>query len=546
VAQETAIYTLDSVDKLSNWAERFAIVTNAQILSNHEEVVELTYLDSFDWLFYSAGVQLRAESSSGVDGKKIILRWLSDGSSLRPPAALPLDRLPKTAADLPAGQIHDLVNKQLELRSLIPMASVRSRQIKLAIFDKESKTRCRLILEHNYARPGGGRRSIDLDCRLRLEALLGYEKVFSKTAKLLGKLEGVTRTKDDVFENAVKASGRIPGDYFSKIKTNLKCDWRVDKACRLILLDQLDQLEWNIEGIIANIDTEFLHDLRVAIRRSRALLNRVKNAFPISVYKRFSKELAWVGESTTPLRDLDVFLLGFPKYLDSLRPELRTNLMPFHDFLSAHHKTEQVILIKHLNSRRFKNFRTKWRAYLEKPLPKSPSAKLSTKPIGVVADIRIWKTYRRLIKEGFSITENSPATDIHNLRKTCKKLRYLLEFFSDLYSQKEIKETINELKNVQENLGEFQDLDVQASKINHFQDEMSEEGETRKNTFIAMDALIENMSMKKEHVRTEFDQRFLKFSSIGVEKEFRDLCGRVTPEKKKHNKKNDKTSRLTK
>ena len=181
VSQGTVIYALDSVDQLTNWAERVAIATNAKIVSNHKEPVELTFLDSFDWLFYDAGVRLRAESCSGVDGKKIILRWLSEGCSLRPPAALHLEQLPKTVTDLPVGYLHDSIDERLGFRSLIPMATIRSRQIKLVIYDKEGKTRCRMTLEHNYARPGRGRRSIDLGCRLRLEPLLGYESVFSKT-----------------------------------------------------------------------------------------------------------------------------------------------------------------------------------------------------------------------------------------------------------------------------------------------------------------------------------------------------------------------------
>ncbi len=542
VSQGTVIYALDSVDQLTDWAERVAIATNAEIVSNHKEPVELIFLDSFDWLFYGVGVRLRAESYTDVNSKKIILRWLSDGCSLRSPAALHLEQLPKTAADLPAGHMHDSINERLGLRSLIPLASVRSRQIKLAILDEERKTCCRMALEHNYARPGGGRRSIDLGYRLCLETLLGYEKVFSKTSKLLEKLEGVTRTEDDVFENAVKVTARIPGDYSSKIKTSLKRDWRVDKACRLILLDQLDQIEWNIEGTIANIDTEFLHDLRVATRRSRALLSRFKNAFPISVYKRFSKELALVGKNTTPLRDLDVFMLDFPKYLESLPSGLRLNLMSFNDFLSARHKLELGILNKNLNSRRFEKFRTKWRAYLEKPLPKKTSGGLSAEPIGKVADIRIWKTYRRLIKQGLSITDRSSATDFHELRKTCKKLRYLLEFFADLYTKKEINKIINELKSLQENLGDFQDLDVQAIRLNHFRKEMNQEGEIAKKTFVAMEALIKNMNEEKKQVRTEFAQRFSKFSSTKVEKGFRKLCGRATSGKKN---KKDKMIELT-
>jgi CHAD domain-containing protein len=535
------IYVIDCEGQLIKLAERIAMATGAEILSKHEELVELAYLDSFDWLFHQSGVKLQTETGSTTDGKKIILRWIPDRHPLSPPAAIHLDKLPETAADLPVGKMHDSINKILGLRSLIPVARIRSRQVKLVMRDHEGKTLCRLTLEHNHARPKLGRRSLDLGCRLRLEALVGYEKAFTKTAKLLKKVNGLAAAKDDLFIQALNAAGRSPGDYSSRINFNLKREWRTDKACREILLSQLDQLERNIEGTIAGTDTEFLHDLRVSVRRSRSLVDRMKVAFPKSIYDRFSKELTWLGDKTTPLRDMDVFMLDFPKYLESLRSELRVNLTPLHDFFIAHHKSEQVILAKHLHSRRLENFRVKWRKYLEQPIPKKPVAQLSTRPIGEVADRYIWKSYRHLIKKGLTITQNSPDVEIHKIRITCKKLRYLLEFFSSLYSNKEVKEIVSTLKNVQENLGEFQDMSVQAVKLSNVALEMIAEGEKRPDALMAIDNLITKMNNKKQQVRLEFDERFSRFASAKVEKKFRKLC-----KKNKSGKREIKTDKTVK
>ena len=69
------------------------------------------------------------------------------------------------------------------------------------------------------------------------------------------------------------------------------------------------------------------------------------------------------------------------------------------------------------------------------------------------------------MKEGEAIDDDSPARALHDLRITCKKLRYLLEFCQSLYPPKEIERLIKSLKTFQNVLGEFQDTELQALAI---------------------------------------------------------------------------------
>ena len=68
-------------------------------------------------------------------------------------------------------------------------------------------------------------------------------------------------------------------------------------------------IEENVPGTIASIDTEFLHDLRVAVRRTRSILKLVGDVLPDGLAERFAPEFKWLGDLTTPVRDLDVYLL---------------------------------------------------------------------------------------------------------------------------------------------------------------------------------------------------------------------------------------------
>ena len=69
---------------------------------------------------------------------------------------------------------------------------------------------------------------------------------------------------------------------------------RADVGARRIHLALLGILMANDPGVRANLDTEFLHDFRVAIRRTRSLLRQIKHVFPPDVVEHFSTEFSWM------------------------------------------------------------------------------------------------------------------------------------------------------------------------------------------------------------------------------------------------------------
>lgn len=62
-----------------------------------------------------------------------------------------------------------------------------------------------------------------------------------------------------------------------------------DAAMRRILLALLEAMEVNETGTIANLDTEFLHGFRVAVRRTRSVLGQMKTVFPPATLIRFQR-----------------------------------------------------------------------------------------------------------------------------------------------------------------------------------------------------------------------------------------------------------------
>ncbi|MGB5427663.1 MAG: CHAD domain-containing protein, partial [Gammaproteobacteria bacterium] len=267
----------------------------------------------------------------------------------------------------------------------------------------------------------------------------------------------------------------------------------------------------------------FLHDFRVAIRRTRSALSQIKAVFPKQIVARYKTEFAWLGQITTPSRDLDVYLLTFDEYRNSLPVSMQADIEPLRDFLIRHQKIEHRVLVKALDSARYRRIVTNWRSFLEQPVNERSTLKNAGRPVLDVACERIWRMYRVALKEGNAINAESPAEALHELRKTCKKLRYLMEFFQSLYPSSDIKELIRILKTLQDNLGDFQDYEVQVSTLKDFSHQMVAEGQVPPDTLLAMGILIDALERRQHQAREEFSGRFAEFSQPHNQERFRKL-----------------------
>ena len=236
---------------------------------------------------------------------------------------------------------------------------------------------------------------------------------------------------------------------------------RADIATKYLYSHLLKAIKDNEQGTIADTDSEFLHDFRVAVRRTRAGLNQLKGVLPDKINIDFATFFSWLGQITGPTRDLDVYLLSFTAYKNSLPISIRDDLNPLRELLLNKQKIAQKELAKKLRSAKYLTKISEWEQFLKIQAVIKPTEINATLSIKQLADRRILKNYKRIVKEGSLITIDSPCESLHDLRKSCKKLRYLMEFFQSLYLEDKIKHFIKNLKGLQEVLGDFQDYAVQ-------------------------------------------------------------------------------------
>ena len=298
-----------------------------------------------------------------------------------------------------------------------------------------------------------------------------------------------------------------------------------DMACHyalsLVLLQNLNILQENEAGIRADKDIEYLHHFRVSGRRSRSILNRIKQVYPESQKTRFKKAFSWMSEFTGRHRDLDIFLSNFTLYEKKFTGNDYGELNKLHVYLQKLREKEHLRLIKALDSKRYASFKISWHDFLVNAIKQPFNTVNSSAPIIEIVNQAIWKNYRKLIKQKKKIKTKYDHAEIHKLRITTKKLRYLLDSFYSIYDSNEITRIIDMLKKLQNNMGDIVDMQNQQVFIEQWKQTMHQHN----NITIQRLNIINQLEMicddKKNKAMKKFVNQFNTFSAEPKQELFR-------------------------
>jgi CHAD domain-containing protein len=468
----------------------------------------LCYYDSFDWRLHAAGLRLLQVASP--HGTVLRLRSAQGEGRAEP---VGFDATPAWPGDLPEGDLRSRVSDMLAMRVLLPVARVSGTAIGLRALNHDGKTVVRMQLLTLQSEPPDSNAPRALWPRLQLMPVRGYDNELSALEDYLARDIEWPRAPACLFEESITAIGRVAGDYSSKLDVPLQRGQPALEALRTILLTLLDTIERNVQGTRANLDSEFLHDLRVATRRTRSALSQVKRVLPQPVIEEFKQRFAWLGQITGPTRDLDVFLLELPHYRAILPAAMAGDLDALEEHLRAAHVTEQARLKRKLGSPEFKALLRDWRSLLEgEVLPDEPGW-FADLPAERVASQRIWRMYKKVLSVGRTVKPDGPPEEMHELRKDCKKLRYLIEFFRNLYPEKPLKGIIRTLKDLLDDLGEYQDKEVQAERLRTFAAEFDREDPQSLRSVMAVGALVADLLRHQQQAHERFAGCFARFDS---------------------------------
>ena len=237
----------------------------------------------------------------------------------------------------------------------------------------------------------------------------------------------------------------------------------LSELARIAFQTQLERMQLNLEGCIEGLDPIHLHDLRVANRRTRAALIDFQALLPDPVFSKYQEDFHWIHQITGPVRDLDVGLSYFPVYEKELPKSWRKKLIPARELLENKRQAAQRELADILVSSRVEEILNSWPVLLGEGVLEG--SQYALEPAREFGCRRIIKRYKKVRKNGLEIGKNTPANHFHELRIRVKKLRYLMEFFRPVFDPEEITKVRSGLKTVQDNLGAYQDAEVQVTKL---------------------------------------------------------------------------------
>nr|MDQ6947082.1 CHAD domain-containing protein [Actinomycetota bacterium] len=338
--------------------------------------IRRSVLDTFDGRLYAAGLQL--EFREVPEGELVLV----GGGPIA--ARVAVERAPTFATDLPPGAFSARLASLLEVRALLPKPNRRGPLCRRA---------------PGRRREGPGRRVVHgglvvdetrIDtpaCTAEVDAMEGYPKAAERASTLLSSL-GLHRHSADMPGMLAEQAGVDLRGYAGSPTVALERDEAALDGFRRVLVNLADAMAANWAGTIDDVDSEFLHDLRVAVRRTRSVLSEAKRILPDDVRAHHRSEFRWLGTITSPARDLDVYLIEWDGYVEPLGPDVARALRPVVDHISGQRDIAHVALAEALRSDRYVQLMAGWRAWLTTADPEQLGRE-ARRPLGAVAGRRI-------------------------------------------------------------------------------------------------------------------------------------------------------------
>lgn len=237
---------------------------------------------------------------------------------------------------------------------------------------------------------------------------------------------------------------------------------RLTDGLQTLIWSCLQHLQGNLRGAMGggmmyNHDAEYLHQMRVALRRLRVVLRMAQKIHVDAELAELREALAKLSVDLGRIREWDVFIAQIvqpmcsaieghvgQQSLQVLLAVSEQQRADCYDVLRQQGSALQRLLLRFaiwMNG-----------SYWEQAAIDAP----------LTADFAsgyLHQLYRRYEKAGMEI-DTLDAPRLHALRIQAKKLRYSAEFFAALYNTRKAKAYLSALGEVQERLGEINDITV--------------------------------------------------------------------------------------
>ena len=273
-------------------------------------------------------------------------------------------------------------------------------------------------------------------------------------------------TSTSKYEAGLYAAGLSPDGVARLGPTDVDSSMSVGEVAFSVLRRQFAEMRTHEPGTRLGEDPEELHDARVATRRMRAAMKVFEGVLPGRA-RWFRDELRWVANALGEVRDLDVQIARLEAWMEEADEEISGFLDKVLDLMKKRRVTARENMLEVLDSDRYGRLESSFAEMLHRgpgaewEFAQSDGNSPVVEPVTVAAPALIWDHYRKWRKAAKRLGESSSPEDFHELRKKGKRLRYALEFVSEVYGEP-VQKLVKPLKALQDDLGDHQDAEVAA------------------------------------------------------------------------------------
>jgi CHAD domain-containing protein len=253
-------------------------------------------------------------------------------------------------------------------------------------------------------------------------------------------------------------------------------------------------------GTRLGTDEEELHQMRVATRRLRAYLRAARPMLAPDWVTNVRTELAWLGSTLGPIRDLDVLLEHLGKESATLHLPERRAVERLLQSLKRERAAARVVLLQALESDRYL-------ALLDglETGAQSPAVVDATVSLADIAGAEFKKLRRAMQESG----PDASANLLHNIRIQGKRARYAAEL-AECSVGKPATRFLRQAKALQDLLGEHQDALVTEQRLKKLL------GQARgKFTAFAVGRLVERQCERRRRARARLPNVWAKLEKRG-------------------------------
>lgn len=322
--------------------------------------------------------------------------------------------------------------------------------------------RVEVALDQGCARCGSKEYAI---CEVEIELIEGgAAAVFDVALALVGQIT----LQPDVLSKAERGYRLFQPTMLTPRRAatvELNKKWHAHQAWRSIAAACLDHFEANVEGALLSKDPEYIHQLRVALRR----LHSAMRVFKPVVEQRFADELRCLTGVLGEARDWDVLVAeSLPALLKGYSDAALGKKL----LAAARRRAAacRAAARAALTSRRYALLVIAlggWLSVSDEFVPaaepalneENATAAAQAEDLSHFASREIRGRHRRLLDGVGALAGVSPL-ERHRLRIDAKRLRYAVDFFSSLFSRRRVAQYLKTLAGIQEVLGKANDAAV--------------------------------------------------------------------------------------